>query len=190
MTDLPPKWWWKVREMGPLISGKSRLVKYYNLARFTGWWNFSEIFYFQPYPMTDPWDERYIYVHQWLIFMVNVGKYTIHGCYRYFFIIFFKGVETTSFIFLNKIAWTSAGFSRFFYPSCGPCFRVVYFCQECQVPPKTSRCTRWILMKMKLNMEIWKPHEFEFSQEKTAEQPSTEIHPLGKVGVVEVILDG
>ena len=31
-TDLPPKWWWIVREMGPLISGKSRLVKYYNLA--------------------------------------------------------------------------------------------------------------------------------------------------------------
>ena len=27
-------------------------------------------------PMTDPWDERYIYLHEWLIFMVNVGKYT------------------------------------------------------------------------------------------------------------------
>ena len=27
----------------------------------------------------DPWDERYIYLHEWLIFMVNVGKYTIHG---------------------------------------------------------------------------------------------------------------
>ena len=27
-------------------------------------------------PMTDPWDERYIYRHEWLIFMVNVGKYT------------------------------------------------------------------------------------------------------------------
>ena len=26
------KWWWKVREMAPLISGKSRLVKYDNLA--------------------------------------------------------------------------------------------------------------------------------------------------------------
>ena len=25
--------------------------------------------------MTDPWD-WYIYLHEWLIFMVNVGKYT------------------------------------------------------------------------------------------------------------------
>ena len=29
----------------------------------------------------DPWDERYIYLHEWLICIVNVGKYTIHGCY-------------------------------------------------------------------------------------------------------------
>ena len=29
----------------------------------------------------DPWDERYIYLHEWLIFMVNVGVYTIHGSY-------------------------------------------------------------------------------------------------------------
>ena len=28
--------------------------------------------YFYSYPMTDPWDYR----HEWLIFMVNVGKYT------------------------------------------------------------------------------------------------------------------
>ena len=27
-----------------------------------------------------PWDWR-IYLHEWLIFMVNVGRYTIHGCY-------------------------------------------------------------------------------------------------------------
>ena len=26
----------------------------------------------------DPWD-WYIYLHEWLIFMGNVGKYTIHG---------------------------------------------------------------------------------------------------------------
>ena len=25
-------------------------------------------------PMTDPWDERYIYLHGCLIFMVNVGN--------------------------------------------------------------------------------------------------------------------
>ena len=28
-----------------------------------------------------PWDEWYIYLLEWLIFMVNVGKYTIHGWY-------------------------------------------------------------------------------------------------------------
>ena len=26
-------------------------------------------------PMTDPWDERYIYLHEWLSCMVNVGIY-------------------------------------------------------------------------------------------------------------------
>ena len=26
-----------------------------------------------------PWDERYIYLHVWLKFMVNVDKYSIHG---------------------------------------------------------------------------------------------------------------
>ena len=31
--------------------------------------------YYNPY---HPWDERYIYLHEWLIFMVNVGKYTIY----------------------------------------------------------------------------------------------------------------
>ena len=25
----------------------------------------------------DPWDERYIYLHEWLISMVHVGKYMI-----------------------------------------------------------------------------------------------------------------
>ena len=30
---------------------------------------------FLAYPMTDPWD-WYIYLHEWMIFMVNVGKYT------------------------------------------------------------------------------------------------------------------
>ena len=34
----------------------------------------------QKYPY-HPWDERYIYLHGWLVFMVNVGIYTIHGCY-------------------------------------------------------------------------------------------------------------
>ena len=26
-------------------------------------------------------EKKYIYLHEWLIFMVNVGKYTIHGSY-------------------------------------------------------------------------------------------------------------
>ena len=29
------------------------------------------------YTHRDPWDERYIYLHEWLIFMLNVGKYTM-----------------------------------------------------------------------------------------------------------------
>ena len=29
-------------------------------------------------PIDTQWDERYIYLHEWLIFMVNVGKYTSH----------------------------------------------------------------------------------------------------------------
>ena len=41
---ISPKWWWIVREMGPLISGKSRLVKYYNLARMMSPWRWNMIF--------------------------------------------------------------------------------------------------------------------------------------------------
>ena len=41
------------------------------------------------YPMTHPWDERYIYLHEWLIIMVHVGKYAMHGCYGYNM---FKGI--------------------------------------------------------------------------------------------------
>ena len=28
-----------------------------------------------------------MYLHEWLMFMVNVAKYTIHGCYVYLFIV-------------------------------------------------------------------------------------------------------
>ena len=28
----------------------------------------------EPYPIYDPWDRRYIYLHEWLIFLANVGK--------------------------------------------------------------------------------------------------------------------
>ena len=52
--------------MGPLISGKSRLVKYYNLAR------------------------------NGLMFMVNVGKSTIHGSFR-FIVYNFKIISSLEF---------------------------------------------------------------------------------------------
>ena len=31
--------------------------------------------------MTDPWEEKYIHPHEWLIFMINDGNYTspMHG---------------------------------------------------------------------------------------------------------------
>ena len=35
--------------------------------------------YVYPY---HPWD-GYIYLHEWLVFMVNVGKYTIHGLFGF-----------------------------------------------------------------------------------------------------------
>ena len=30
--------------------------------------------------MTDPWG-WHIYIHEWMVFMVNVGTYIIHGSY-------------------------------------------------------------------------------------------------------------
>ena len=61
-------------------------------------------------PMTDPWDERYIYLHGWLIFMVNVGKYTwgyilivfgfLQGCEHY-------GIYTCSGVIENQ--WVNPG---------------------------------------------------------------------------------
>ena len=36
-------------------------------------------------------EKWYIYLHGWLIFMVNVGKYTIHGSYGFVVLFFFCG---------------------------------------------------------------------------------------------------
>ena len=54
-----------VREMGPLISGKSRLVKYYNLARFLVLSKFSKEFghachaaFLRGIPIMPGWDSR------------------------------------------------------------------------------------------------------------------------------------
>ena len=38
----------------------------------------------------------YIYLHEWLIFMVNVGKYTIHGWYGYHCKAFFVDILHSS----------------------------------------------------------------------------------------------
>ena len=62
-----------------------------------------------PFPMTDPWD-RYIYLHGWLTFMVDVGKYIIHGSYG-----FWGGsfkLQETGFIFDNhpSTTWPSLFF--------------------------------------------------------------------------------
>ena len=57
----------------------------------------------------NPWD-WYIYLHDWLIFKVNVGKYTIHGSYGfvyYLFMLYFVHVDVFGVQpkFLFKILW-------------------------------------------------------------------------------------
>ena len=58
LTRPHPKWWFS--KGNPLISGKSRLVKYYNLARFINFRGclFPSPLYFDPNPTTDmfPWN--------------------------------------------------------------------------------------------------------------------------------------
>ena len=75
------------------------------LVTLLGWW---KKWPFQS--MTDPWDERYIYPHEWLIFMVNAGQ--SHGspgiCFltkpifsresARFFVVFTIPFESLSFI--------------------------------------------------------------------------------------------
>ena len=57
------------------------------------------------WPMTDPWDERYIYLHEWLIFMVNVAKYTIHGSYGW--CISYSGITCKIwYANMKKSSWT------------------------------------------------------------------------------------
>ncbi len=64
-------------------------------------------------PMTDPWDERYIYLHEWLILMVNVGKYTIHGSYGKF-----ELFELSVFVPCFCVSWAPC-FGIRFSLSCG-----------------------------------------------------------------------
>ena len=45
------------------------------MLKITFWAIFDHDLWHDKLPMTDPWDERYIYLHEWLIFMVNVGMY-------------------------------------------------------------------------------------------------------------------
>ena len=68
--ENPPFWWYLQGNMGIFMG--------YVSFREGKWWFFMVI----PY---HPW-EWYIYLHFpftyiWLIFMGNVGKYTVHGCY-------------------------------------------------------------------------------------------------------------
>ena len=74
------KWWFS--KGNPFISGKSRLVKYYNLARWFWWfdvWLILGSLYNIP-NIYNPRCSMYgIFTYIWSMFMVNVGKYTIHS---------------------------------------------------------------------------------------------------------------
>ena len=61
---------------------------------FTNWWD----------------DERYTYLHEWLIFMVNVGRYTIRGSYPHLF--------ESNFLLVKKVATSNA-------KGCQPLVRLV-----------------------------------------------------------------
>ena len=60
----------------------------FNHALIAGWFSVSIIVpsWRYPIPFAASWQQRwqkasYIYLHEWLMFMVNVGEYTIHGFY-------------------------------------------------------------------------------------------------------------
>ena len=55
------------------------------------------------YPIMDPWDDCIFTYMNGSFFMVNVGKYTIHGCYGYIYS-FFSGVyDVVRFISVTSI---------------------------------------------------------------------------------------
>ena len=60
-------------------------------------------------PMTDPWDERYIYLHERLTFMVNVGTCTCH-------------VDLVCYIDLSLVHWDSTIYGK------GCLFCVIFVC--------------------------------------------------------------
>ena len=47
-----------------------------------GWWILENGGFLISSPM-DPWDGRYMYLHEWLMFMEHVDKYTILGSSGY-----------------------------------------------------------------------------------------------------------
>ena len=55
-----------------MSSDSLKVDSYIQNRGFGCFWPFTSI----PY---HPWDERYIYLHEWLILMVNVGKYNGMG---------------------------------------------------------------------------------------------------------------
>ena len=77
------------------------------------------------FPITDPWD-WYIYLHEWLMFMIDVGKYTLHdmdplGLFCFFFcscmlaqeVLFFVLAMTSFFFFWHFL--TSRYFCSIFF---------------------------------------------------------------------------
>ena len=92
---------WSVERLGsPGVLGLERSERSNN-----GW------LFFIPY---HPWG-WYIYLHEWLIFVANVGKYIIHGCYGYcpYRPTFWTLKKTTTsalycrFIMIQQSQWTS-----------------------------------------------------------------------------------
>ena len=103
----PEKWTWNPKMVGLEVDLLFNLVicrfpaVHFQGCRRNGTWNlkhqhptltqrfftrlqllqlFSLHTYLNKWPRTPPWD-WYIYLHSTLMFMVDVGKYTIHGCY-------------------------------------------------------------------------------------------------------------
>ena len=71
--------WWPCHRSDPVLG---------LFAKRLEWFSWTRRFVEKPYALViysslqrDPWD-WYVYL-QWLIFMVNVSKYTIHGAYGY-----------------------------------------------------------------------------------------------------------
>ena len=86
-----------------------------------------------------PWD-WYIYLHEWLIFMVNVGKYSIHGCYGICSIVWLKKyyLLKISDVFFRNIKVNSTSVADIINLNTDTTFRA------------NPRCNSWSLITPKL----------------------------------------